>query len=132
MNILNFKILNIITFGLSITLFIFLLIIPEPIFLLFNVEGNEVAYFFCRRAAMLFGGYAVISFCSKDMPLSLTRQAISLGIALSMLGFSVLGTFEFIRGFAGGGIFFAISGEFFLAVSYFTIWLSDRKELHNI
>ncbi len=129
MNIINFKFLNIITFGLSITLFIFLLIIPEPIFVLFNVEGNEVAYFFCRRAAMLFGGYAVISFFSKDIPPSIARQTISLGIAFSMFGFAILGTFEFIRGFAGGGIFFAVSGEFFLAVSYFIIWLSDRKKI---
>jgi hypothetical protein len=44
-----------------------------------------------------------------------------------MGGLALMGTIEFICGFAGGGIIVAAAGELFLAVSYCYIWLSDRK-----
>jgi hypothetical protein len=128
----DFRTLNIISSGISIALFFFLLIYPEPIFYLFNVAGSDSAYFISRRAAMLFLGFAVICWLSRNAQPSATRQAISLGIALSMSGLSILGIFEFIRGYAGGGIFLAASTELFLAVSYFSIWLSDKKAAHDI
>ena len=94
---------------------------------LFDVKGNESAYFISRRTAMFFLGYAVISYYSRNAQPSVNRQSISLGIALSMFGLAVLGLFEFIRGFVGGGIFLAIGAELFLAISYLSIWFSDRK-----
>ena len=126
---LTFRHLNLITFVLSTTLGTFLLLIPDPIFHLFGLVGNESAYFVARRASMFFLGYAVISYFSRNAQPSTTRQAISLGVALSMFGFAILGTLEFIRGFAGGGVFLPVSAEVFLAVSYFSIWLSDKKEI---
>jgi hypothetical protein len=44
-----------------------------------------------------------------------------------MLGLTILGILEFLRGYAGGGIFMAVSTELFLAASYFSIWLSGKK-----
>lgn len=123
----DFSSLNKITSGLSIALSFFLLVFPEPIFYLFNVAGNDSAYFISRRAAMLFLGFAVISWLSRNAQPSATRQAISLGIAMSMFGLAILGMLEFLRDYAGGGIFMAASAELFLAVSYFSIWLSDKK-----
>lgn len=123
----DFRSLNKITSGISIALFFFLLFFPEPIFYLFNVAGNDSAYFISRRAAMLFLGFGVISWLSRNAQPSATRQAISLGIAMSMFGLTILGILEFLRGYAGGGIFMAASAELFLAVSYFSIWLSDKK-----
>lgn len=123
----DFRTLNKITSGISTALFLFLLIFPEPIFYLFNVAGNDSAYFISRRAAMLFLGFGAISWLSRNAPPSVARQAISLGIALSMSGLAILGIFEFLRGYAGGGIFLAVSAELFLAVSYFSICLSDKK-----
>ncbi len=124
---IDFRTLNKITCGISSALFVFLLACPEPIFYLFNVAGNDSAYFISRRAAMLFLGFSVISWLSRNAPPSAARQAISLGIALSMSGLAILGIFEFIRGYAGGGIFLAVSAELFLTVTYFSIWLSDKK-----
>jgi hypothetical protein len=127
----DFRTLNKIASGISIALFLFLLIFPEPIFYLFNVGGNDSAYFISRRAAMLFLGFGVISWLSRNAQPSATRQAISLGIALSMFGLTLLGIIEFLRGYAGGGIFLAAGTELFLAVSYFSIWLSDKRAVHN-
>ena len=125
---LNFKQLNIVTSIICLALFIILLIIPESVFLLFGAEGNETAYIIARRASMFFMGYAVISFFSRTAQPSAIRQAISLGIALSMLGLLVLGIFEFMHGTFGSGIFLAVSLEVFLFVSYLSIWLADRKD----
>ena len=91
----DFRSLNKITSGISIALFFFLLIFPEPIFYLFNVAGNDSAYFISRRAAMLFLGFGVISWLSRNAQPSATRQAISLGIAMSMFGLTILGILEF-------------------------------------
>jgi hypothetical protein len=124
---ISFRKVNSINFIVSVTLFFLLLVFPEPIFYLFDVEGNKSAFFICRRAAMLFGGFAVISFFTKDIQLAETRQAVSLGFAFSMSGFALMGTVEFLRGFAGGGIFFAVIGELFLAVSYGLTWLRERR-----
>lgn len=102
--------------------------VPELIFLLFGAVGNETAYIVARRTSMFFMGYAIISFFSRTAQPSKSRQAISLGIALSMLGLSVLGIFEFIRGSVGVGVFIAVSLEVFLFVSYSSIWMADRNE----
>jgi TM2 domain-containing membrane protein YozV len=125
--LLSFKTLNFITFSISIILSIVLLFFPKVIFLLFGIEGNGSAYFISRRAAMFFIGYAVICYFSRNIEPSESRQSISLGIALSMLGFAILGIFEFLRGFAGVGIFLAVSVELFLSVCYFTVLRLDRK-----
>jgi hypothetical protein len=102
--------------------------IPELIFQLFGAAGNETAYFVARRTSMFFMGYAIISFYSRTAQPSTIRQAISLGIALSMLGLSILGIFEFVHGSVGIGVFLAVSLEVFWFVSYSSIWLSDRRE----
>ena len=125
---LNFKKLNIITSLICITLFLFLMFTPELIFLLFGAVGNETAYIVARRTSMFFMGYAIITFFSRTAQPSIIRQAISLGIAISMFGLSVLGIFEFIHGSVGVGVFLSVSLEVFLFVSYSSIWLADRKE----
>lgn len=129
---LPFKTLNIITTWISTIIGSLLLIYPEPIFILFGVGGNESAYFIARRASMFFLGYGVISYCSRNAQPSIPRQSISIGMAISFLGFAILGTSEFIRGFAGAGVFLPVSAELFLSISYFSVWLSDRKENRQI
>ena len=119
--------LSVITASLSITLAIFLLLAPEPIFLIFGVAGNESAYFISRRASMFFVGYAAIALLSRHEPPSASRQSISFGIATSMAGFATLGLLELLRGFAGPGILLPIAVEIFLAFSYFSIWSRDKR-----
>jgi hypothetical protein len=124
---IEYRILSLISSGIAILLFISLLFVPEPIFILFGIGGNESAYFIARRAAMLFLMLAVIAYFSRHAQHTDTRQSILLGLTLSMFGLAMLGTFEFVRGFAGVGIFLAVGAELFLAVSYGSIWLLNRK-----
>jgi TM2 domain-containing membrane protein YozV len=123
----SFKTLNFITTGISTILSIILLFFPKVIFLLFGIDGNASAYFISRRASMFCIGYAVICYFSRNSKPSESRQSISLGIALSMLGFAILGIFEFLRGFAGAGIFLAVSAELIISVCYFSVWRFDGK-----
>ena len=128
----NFKFLSWFTFSLSLVLFMFLLFFPAVVFVLFGVEGNVSAYFISRRAAMFFAGYAAISFLSRNTKPSPARQAIAMGVAVSMAGFAVLGLFEYFRGAVGAGIMPPVVTEIFLAVSYFRVWQADAKESHQV
>ena len=122
-----YKTLSVITASLCITLAIFLLLIPEPIFLVFGIAGNASAYFISRRASMLFVGYAVIALLSRNEPPSASRQSISLGIGVSMTGFAATGLFELLRGVAGLGMLLPMLVELFLAFSYFSIWSRNNR-----
>lgn len=122
-----YKTLSVITAALCITLATFLLLFPEPVFLVFGVSGNESAYFISRRASMFFVGYAAIAYFSRNEPRTAARQSISLGIGTSMAGFATLGLFELLRGFAGPGILLPMLVEVFLATSYFSIWSMDKR-----
>ncbi|HEX8964401.1 MAG TPA: hypothetical protein VF801_15465 [Rhodocyclaceae bacterium] len=112
---------------MSIALALFLLLAPEPIFLIFGVVGNESAYFISRRASMFFVGYAAIAFLSRHEPPSASRQSISFGIGTSMAGLGALGLSELLRGFAGPGILLPMVVELLLAFSYFSIWSRDKR-----
>ncbi len=125
---IRFRTLSIVSSIISFLLFITLLLAPQLVFMLFEVEGNASAYFLARRAAMLFLGYAVIACVIRNAEHSNARQAVILGIGTAQLGLLVLGAFELVRGFAGLGILLAMVVELLLAVACFSLWFSNRSE----
>jgi len=128
---ISFKDLSLIMSVIAILLFAVLLLAPNLIFILFAVEGNESAYFLARRAALLFLGYALISFAARNAQASAARQAISVGIAVAMLSLAVLGLVELSRGYAGIGILLAISAELFIGLSYLFIWNKNQARAQS-
>ncbi len=122
-----FKILSITTACIAFILFAVLLFIPNLVFIIFEISGNESASFIARRAAMLFLGVGVISWLIRNSEHSELRQSICIGLTVLMFSLSLLGTIEFIRGFAGPGIGLAIVTELILGVSYFKIWMSGKN-----
>ncbi len=78
---------------------------------------------------MLFLGIAVFSWLGRNALHSESRQAICIGMSISMLALAILGTFEFIRNFAGTGIFLAVITEVALAAAHFKIWSSSTDSL---
>ncbi len=115
---LSFKQINLFTLFVSFTLCLILLAFPEFIYFLFQIDGNETANFMSRRAGFLFLGFAALLFFSKDIVVSELQRPIIICIFLAMIGLATLGIFEFIRGFAGPGIFLAVITEVFIAVNY--------------
>lgn len=123
----EFKRVSTITACIALTLCMVLITYPEAIFLLFGIPENSSAFFIGRRAAMLFLGISVFAWVGRNAVHSESRQAICLGLAISMLALAILGTLEYLRGYAGIGIFLAVVAEAVLSALYFKIWLSCRN-----
>lgn len=102
--------------GLFFVLFAFMLCAPGVIFWLFGVPQSETANLIARRAAMLFLGLAVISWSARSAPPS---RGFSLGIIVAMLGLAAVGSYEFLRGFAGWPILLAVIVEVSVAGLFF-------------
>ncbi|WP_432452911.1 MULTISPECIES: hypothetical protein [unclassified Agarivorans] len=126
---IKFKMVSVITAVIALTLCLVFLITPEVIFMLFNIDENSSAFFIGRRAAMLFLGISLITWVGRNASHSDSRQAVCLGLAISMFSLAVLGTIEYLRGFAGFGISLAVMTETFLALLYFKIWFSCKNAI---
>ena len=105
-----------------------LLVLPVIVYWIFGIMGNDTTDFMSRRAAMLFLGFAIILFQSRNAPNSAIRRSLSLGVWVAMLGLAATGLFEFAIGRAGGGIWLAIVTELAFAAAYFKFW-TDRSPL---
>jgi len=119
---LEFKNISIITAAITLILCVILMLAPEVIFLIFDIEESSSAFFIGRRAAMLFLGLSVLLWAGRNAPHSESRQAVCLGLAVSMSGLAVLGIAEYARGYAGLGILLAVITEIALAALYFRVW----------
>lgn len=123
----NFKNVSLAATALSGVLFVILLLAPELIFFIFSIEGSEAAKLLSRRAAMLFLGLAIITYLGRDAVHSALRQAVCVGMAATMFGLALTGTYEFARGYAGFGILLAVIAEIGFGVAFTRIWLAGRK-----
>lgn len=124
---IKFKMVSVMTAGIALALCVVLIFAPEVIFMLFNIDENGSAFFIGRRAAMLFLGISVFSWVGRNASHSESRQAICLGLTISMLALALLGTTEYLRGFAGIGILLAVVTEATLALLYFKIWFNNKN-----
>ena len=125
---INFRVVSIITTVIALILCLVLILFPEIIFMLFNINDDSSAFFIGRRAAMLFLGISVVTWVGRNAPHSESRQAICLGLTISMLALALLGTAEYLRGFAGAGILLAVITEAILALLYFKTWFSYKRQ----
>jgi len=75
---------------------------------------------------MLFLGIFVICWSSRKSPVNESRQAITLGVAVSMFALVVLGGIEFSRGLAGKGIWLAMLTETAIGLVQLKVWREGR------
>lgn len=115
---LSFRTLSILSAALSAALFLTLLFVPDLVFWLFQIPASESAAFLSRRAAILFLGFGILMWLVRNTENSPANRAICIGWGTAMTALAILGTLEFVRGFAGGGIFIAVFMEAFIGVSY--------------
>jgi hypothetical protein len=123
---IKFKTITTITAILSFILFIFALFFPELLAMLFQIEGNEAAYFVARRTSILFIGLAILLWLIRNSSHSSSIQAVCAGMSFLWIGLAILGSIEFLRGYAGIGIIPPIIMESLLGISYFKLWLNNR------
>ncbi len=123
---MSFQSVSIVSAGLFFTLFLCLLGVPEFVLMLLGVETHTAAEFISRRAALLFLGISILFFLGRTAPHSISRQAILMGMSCSMLALALLGSVEFIRGYAGPGIWGAVITEILLVLAYLRLWKENR------
>lgn len=123
----EFRKLSVITACITLVLCLILLLYPEIIFSIFQITEHDSAFFMGRRAAMLFAGIAIFSWVGRNAVNSESRQAICIGLSISMFSLAILGIFELVRGFTGIGIGLAITTEFVIGVAYFQVWSGNKN-----
>ena len=117
-----------ITSLIFITLFVALVLFPQVIYWLFNLQQNDVSDFLAKRAGMLFLGLAILCFYSRNTSSMEVEKLVSLSIATSMTAMAVLGVFEFLRGNAGPGIMVAVFAELVIVLFFYRFWSTQRQK----
>ena len=123
----NFYSLSIVSATLAAAISLCLFGYPQIYFAMFAVEGDEPSFFIGRRLAVLFLGFALLSYTARHATHSTARQAICIGLGASMCCMAGLGLFEVARGFAGAGTLVAVGVELAVAAAYLGIWFANRS-----
>ena len=122
-----FKNVSVVTSVITFSIFASLMFYPQAVYTLFSIDGGPSADFMGRRGAMLFLGMSVYTWVGRNAPHSESRQALCLGLAVSIFALSIHGTTEFLRGFAGAGILLTVATEIFLGFSFAKVWLESKN-----
>ena len=122
-----FKVLCTLTAVLFAYLCFTLLFNSETFLIDLGLQPSESTKILARRASMFMLGISVLMFGSINLPHSRARQTICLATGISMLGLSILGTYELVRGTVSSSILTAIIIETILWISFGVIFLKNRK-----
>lgn len=128
-HLISYKILSLCAATLWMVLSVCLLLVPDFIYWIFGIVGNDTADLMSKRAAMLFLGLSILAFMSRDEPTSTLRQSLIIAFGASMFGLMCIGIFEFIRGEAGFGIWLAILVEMSFSICYFFLWRKAQSSV---
>jgi len=123
----NFYSLSIVSATLAAAISLCLFGYPQIYFAMFAVEGDESTFFIGRRLAALFLGFTLLSYTARHATHSTARQAICIGLGVSMCCMAGLGLFEVARGFAAAGTLVAVLVELAVAAAYLGIWFANRS-----
>jgi len=125
LNFRNFALVaSAVCFGLSLVL----LLAPQVLLNLWGVAFSESVAVICRRASMLFLGFGVMFFLSRDAAFSVARQALLVGFGVACTALAVLGLVELNAGHVGPGIWLAAAVELVLAGACFAVWRKSGAE----
>jgi len=88
---------------------------PNLLLSLWGVQYTYPVGLVARRGAALFMGIGVMLFLARNAEPSVSRLALSQGLAVGCFALAVLGVMEFFTGHAGIGILSAVLVEVVLA-----------------
>ncbi|ESP92547.1 MULTISPECIES: hypothetical protein [Pseudoalteromonas] len=128
---MQFKTLSVVTATIAGFLFVALLLFPEFMYSLFQIPQTESASFMARRAAILFLTLGILSWLMRNAEHSESRQMVCLSFIIMMFGLAILGTFEYVREYAGVGIGLAIVTELALGFAYLKVYFNTRHRLNR-
>ena len=127
-----YKILSILTSVLFVYLFILLFFNSNSFIKDIGLEPSIASLVLARRAAMFMLGIVVLTFASRNLPSSKTRQIICISLSLTFLGLSCMGVYEYANGNVNSSISVSIVVETILWLSYAIVFMKDRKEKNHI
>ena len=94
-----------------LSLCITLVLIPDVVYWLFGLEGNELGDFLAKRAGVLFFGFAVLCFGFRNSADKQVQSTVAVVVGTSMGLMALLGIFELVRGNSNFGILLAVFVE---------------------
>jgi hypothetical protein len=112
---LSFRTIAILAAAICFVLAAVWLCAPGLLLALWDVQYTYPTGLIARRAAALFLGIGVMLFLARNAAPSVSRFALSQGLAVGCLALAVLGCMEFFTGHAGIGILSAVLVEVVLA-----------------
>jgi len=105
---------------ISFLLFLTLLLLPELIYWLFQLDQTPSSDVLAKRAAMLFVGFTVLLYTTRNTDNREVQYAVSVSVFTAMAGLALLGIYELIQGAVGLGIFVAVFAEITICALYLT------------
>lgn len=124
-----YKILTGFTGVLFVYLFFTLFLNTEPFLEGLGLQPNTAAVVLTQRASMFMLGIVVLMFGTMNLPHSKARQMICLATGISMLGLSILGSYELAKGTVNSSILTAIIIETILWISFIFVFVKNRKTM---
>lgn len=122
---MSFSVLNRAAAGVLVALAMALVFLPGVLYGMFGLEVNPLGGFVSRRTAMFMLGAAVLLWLTARSADAQTRRAVAVSMVVTFGGLALMGLGEFLRGFAGPGIFVAIVTETFFTFGYLRLLLRD-------
>jgi len=92
-----------------------------------GLQSSESTTILSRRTAMFMLGIAVLMLGAARLPHSQARQLICLATGITMLGLSIMGSYELSKGTVSSGILTSIVVETILWLSFGFIYLKNRR-----
>lgn len=126
MFVMSYKNFSTVVSILFFALFVTLVALPEIVYWLFGLQGNELGDFFAKRAGMLFFGLTILCFYSRNTKSKEAENLVALSVGAAMAIMALLGVYEFAWGNAGLGILLAVIIEVLIAVGFSRFWINNR------
>lgn len=105
--------------ALSVTL----IALPDVVYWLFSLQGNDLGNFLTKRAGVLFLGLSILCFLARNSDNSEVRRIVSASVGTATCVMALLGIYELARGNAGAGILVAVFIEIVVAALFLRIWI---------
>ena len=115
---LPFKTVALTSASVALCIAAVLLLAPQLIFSMWQVDFSYPVGLVGRRAAALMIGIGIMLIGARNAAPSVTRAALERGMACALLLLAALGVFELASGHAGPGIFSAVLLEILLALGF--------------
>lgn len=121
-----FRQLSLIVSLISLTLCVALVLRPEIVYWVFGIQGNTLGNFLAKRAGVLFLGFSILCFLSRNTNSKELIRIVAVSIGVAMGAMAMLGIYELARGTVGMGILAAVIVESIIAILFYRLWRDNR------